>query len=313
MGRYVLKRAIEGVLALWALSIVVFLVSHATGDPARYLLSPEASTAADYARLKHLLGLDQPLITQYWIFLRNLIHGELGTSFYQSAPVRDLILQALPVSLQLAIPAMLLSVVVGVPAGVVAAMRRGTLVDKIVTALSTLSMAAPQFWIGIMLLVLFVGVLHLLPAFGYGSIAQLILPVVTLSLSIIGGVVRLTRSSMLDVLGSDFVRFARIKGLPRSRVVWKHALKNALIPVLTYTGILLGQTLGGAVVVETVFGLPGLGRLSLNAAVASDFPIIQAVILLGGLFFVVASFTVDVLYAYIDPRMRESERRMASR
>ena len=303
MMRYVLRRAIEGLLALLLLAVVVFLAEHATGSPLRYFVAPDES-GKDIAQQVHLLGLDKPLYVQFWIFLVNASHGNFGNSFIYNRPVIGMLLDALPATIALAVTALVLTIFIGVPLGVLAAIRRGSGLDKVAMTASILSMSIPQFWLGILLIVLFAADLRWLPAFGYGAPVDIILPALTLSLSILAGMVRLTRSSMLDVLDSEFVNFARMKGLNEWRVIWKHALRNALIPVVTFAGITLGQLLNGIIVVETVFAWPGLGHLTINAAVELDYPVLQGAVLLDGLFFLASAFVVDVTYAWIDPRRR---------
>lgn len=299
------QRVVEAALALLLLAFIVFMSAHATGNPVRYLLPPEASSAADVKRLSHLLGLDKPLPEQFWLFLVHAVHGNLGTSFIYSRPVGAVLWQALPATLELAFVTLAFSILVGVPLGVLAAVRRGSLLDRLTMSTSILSMAAPQFWVGIMLIVLFTAKLKLLPAYGYGKPSNLVLPTLTLSLTIVAGIVRLTRSSMLEVLGSDFVKFARLRGLSPTRVIFKHALRNALIPVITFAGITLGTLLNGVIVVETVFAWPGLGYRTVQAAVELDFPVLQGAVLLDGLFFIVASMIADFAYFVADPRLRD--------
>jgi peptide/nickel transport system permease protein len=304
MKTFIAKRALEAAMALLLLAAVVFLGARVSGDPAHYLLSPEAASSGDLQHLKHLLGLDRPLPVQFWIFVKHALRGDLGTSFIYDRPVGALLAQALPATIELAVTTMALSILLSVPLGVLAALRRGTRLDRIITTLCTFGMAVPQFWLGIMLIVLFAGELHWLPAYGSGSLKHLILPAVTLSLSILAAMVRLVRSSMLEVLESDYVKFARMKGLSSRKVIWKHALRNALIPVVTFSGITLGQLLNGVIVVETVFGWPGLGNLTVQAAVELDFPVLQGAVLLDGIFFIGVALLVDLLYAALDPRRR---------
>jgi peptide/nickel transport system permease protein len=302
---YLFKRTLEALLTLVALTLLVFLSARATGNPARYLMPPEVSSPEELARLERLLGLDKSLIEQFGLFLSNAAQGNLGTSFFHDRPVLEMLLERLPATIELAATAVLAALLIGIPLGAVAAVRRGSIIDRVVSAAAILSMSIPTFWVGIMLIVLFATQLRLLPAFGRDGPAELILPVATLTLSILAGMVRLTRSSMLEVLDSDFVKFARMKGLSTWRVTWKHALKNALLPVITFAGISLGQAFNGVVVVENVFAWPGLGRLTLDAVVQRDFPLLQGAVLFGGLFFVATAFVVDLAYALIDPRIRE--------
>lgn len=304
MKRYVLEHMIQGLLALIVLTFVVFISAHATGNPALYLVPPEHSTVDDLERAERLLGLDRPLMVQYGAFLIDAFQGDFGISIRHARPVSELLLERLPATAELAVTAMVMAVLIGVPLGVLAAVKQNSAVDRVVQVVAVFSMSAPQFWVGIMLVTLFAGFLRWLPAFGRGDPANLILPVITLTLYLFAGMVRLTYSSMLEVLDSDFVRFARMRGLSHWRVTWKHALKNALIPVITFTGIMLGALLNGTIVVEQVFGWPGLGQLTLEAVLQRDVPLLQGAVLLSGFFYIASSFLVDLTYASIDPRIR---------
>jgi ABC-type dipeptide/oligopeptide/nickel transport system permease component len=306
MWRHIISRLVQTVLALVALTLLVFLSAHLTGDPASYYLRSEASSRADYERLKVLLGLDRPLLEQYAQFLVNAIQGDLGTSIYLRRPVSELIASRLPATLLLAASGLALALAIGIPTGVVAAMRPGGRLDRILTMVSVIGMSAPQFWVGVLLLTLFAATLRWLPSYGAGSPKHLILPMLTLSLPLIAGIVRLTRSGMISVLDSDYVRFARMKGLPERTVVWSHALRNAMFPVLTFAGITLGTLLNGAIVIEKLFAWPGIGQLMLDSVVRRDFPILQGTVLVGGSLFIATSFLVDLLYAALDPRLRRN-------
>jgi peptide/nickel transport system permease protein len=309
MFAFVMRRLAQGVVSLVALTLIVFLSAHITGDPAKYLLSPEASTQADYERLKQVLGLDRSLPEQYWLFIQHAVQGNFGTSFQYHRPVLDLIQERLPGTLQLAAAAMLLSLPLGVALGVVAALKPGSLLDRGVTLGAVLGMSAPQFWVAILLITVFAGNLQWLPAFGKSGPASLVLPTITLSLYLIAVFMRLVRSSMLETLRSGYVRFARLRGLSERRVIWKHALKNALIPVITFAGITLGALLNGTIVVEQVFAWPGVGRLMLGAVTSRDFPVLQGAVLFAGTFYIVSSLLVDLIYASVDPRIRLGSKR----
>jgi peptide/nickel transport system permease protein len=305
MIRFLARRIVEGLLALLLLALLVFLSARATGNPAKFLL-PDDASAAEIAHLKVLLGLSKPLPAQFWIFLVNTIHGNLGTSFIYNRPVSSLLAQALPATMELAGTALIFAVLIGVPLGVLAAVRRGSLADRNLMAGAVVGMALPQFWLGLMLVILFTATLRWLPAFGDSSPQSLILPAVTLAAGILAGLLRLTRSSVLDVIDENFVTFAHMKGVSSRRVLWKHVLRNALIPVITFAGITLGVLLNGVIVVENVFAWPGLGRLTITAAVNLDFPVLQGAVLLDGVIFICAAFLVDVLYVIVDPRRRAS-------
>lgn len=303
MQRYILVRGFQAILTLLILSVAVFLSVHLSGDPALYLLGPE-STDADYEQLKRNLGLDKPLPVQYWGFLQRVAVADFGRSTILGRPARDVLLERLPATLQLAGAAMLLTVIVGVPLGVLSAIKRGTILDTIGKFFAILGIATPNFWIAIMLVLLFGAILGWLPTYGRGGWRHFILPAFVLGWGGMAGMVRLGRSSMLEVLDSEYVKFARIKGLPEKLVIIKHALKNALIPLLTFGGLTLAGLLNGSVAVEVVFAWPGIGRLMLEGISRRDFPVVQATVLASGFFYIITALVVDVLYAYVNPRIR---------
>jgi peptide/nickel transport system permease protein len=288
---------------LWILSIAVFLSVHLSGDAAVLLLGPEALDT-DYEQIKKNLGLDRPLIVQYGNFLTDIARGDFGRSHLMRRSARDVLLERLPATLQLAGAAFLLSVVVGIPLGIVSALKRDSLLDTFGKFFAILGIATPNFWIAIMLILLFGAILGWLPTYGRGGLDHFILPAFVLGWSAMAGMVRLGRSSMLDVLDSEYVKFARVKGLSERMVVWKHALKNAVIPLLTFGGLTLAGLLNGSVAIEVVFAWPGIGRLMLEGISRRDFPIIQATVLVAGLFYIVTALLVDILYAYVNPRIR---------
>ena len=304
MQRFILSRLLQGFFTLWVLSLVVFLSARATGDPALALLPPEASGAAEYEKLKKTLGLDKPIPVQYLLFMQDAVRGDFGNSIIDRRPVRDVLFQRIPATIQLAVAGMVLSIVVGIPLGILSAVKRDSIFDKLGRWFAIVGMAAPQFWIAIMLILLFGAILKLLPTFGRGGPDHLILPAFVLAWSIMAAMMRLGRSSMLEILDSEYVKFARIKGLKERLVIGKHALRNALIPLLTFSGITLAGLLNGAIVVEVVFAWPGVGRLLLEGVLSRDFPIVQGAVLVSGFFYIVAALVVDILYAYVDPRIR---------
>jgi peptide/nickel transport system permease protein len=280
----------------------VFLSVHLTGDPALYLLGPEG-TQQDYEQLKKNMGLDKPLPVQYGLFLSNVVRGDFGTSHITGQPARKTLLERFPATLELAGAAMLLTVV-GLPLGILSAVKRDTLIDTFGKFFAVLGIATPSFWVAIMLILLFGAILGWLPTFGRGGIEHFILPAFVLGWGGMAGMVRLVRSSMLEVLDSEYVKFARVKGLPEQMVVYKHALKNAVIPALTFGGLTLAGLLNGSVAIEVVFAWPGIGRLMLQGINQRDFPIIQATVLAAGFFYIVIALLVDILYAYVNPRIR---------
>jgi peptide/nickel transport system permease protein len=301
---FLLRRLAEMALALLVMSLIVFLLARALGDPVSLLLS-EFATEADREALTRELGLDRALPVQYVTFLLDTLRGDLGNSVMGARqPVLDMILDRLPASLWLATVALMLSVVVGLPLGVAAAVRRGTWVDVAVRLVALIGQAVPIFWLGIVLMFVFGVQLGWLPTSGYGSARHFVLPATTMGLFTLAAVARLTRVSMLEALDSEYVRLARIKGLAEKAVIFKHALSNSLVPVLTYMGAFFATMITGAVVIETVFGWPGIGRLAYEAILARDYPLLQGVVLVTTALFMVANMLVDVAHAWIDPRVR---------
>ena len=303
MGRYITRRIGYCLLSLLLLSLTIFLFVRVTGDPAALLIEPGAS-AADIAEIHHRFGLDRPLWMQYGLFMWKLAHGDLGQSFYYQTPVLDLYLSRLPNSLLLAAVAMAFSLLIGLPSGILAAVRVGRFWDNAGKVFSLLGLSLPSFWVGLVLILLFSVYLHWLPSSGAGTALHLIMPAFALGWYFAAAHMRLTRSSMLEVLGSEYIKLARLKGLPEALVIGKHAFKNALIPVITLAGINLVIMVNVAVVVETVFAWPGIGRLLYEGINFRDFPVVQGVVLLGGAMIVVVNLAVDILYAIIDPRIR---------
>jgi peptide/nickel transport system permease protein len=303
MQRYIFVRFGQAIITLLVLSLAVFLSVHMTGNPAVYLLGPDDGYE-EYEQLKKNLGLDKPLYHQYGVFLGNAVQGEFGKSFTMGRDARELLIQRLPATLQLAGVAFLLIVIIGVPIGVLSAVKRDSIFDQMGKFFAVAGIAAPSFWIAIMLILLFGAILGWLPTHGRGGIDHFLLPAFVLSWNGMAGVVRLSRSSMLEVLDSEYVKFARIKGLGERVVVYKHALKNAVIPVMTFSGLTLAGLLNGSVVVEVVFAWPGIGRLMLQGINQRDFPVVQATVLAAGAFYIGTALVVDILYAYVNPRIR---------
>ena len=303
MRRYIFLRIFQGMITLLILSLAVFLSVHLTGDPAIYLLGPEESLE-DYEQIKKRMGLDRPLIVQYGSFLLNILRADFGDSHITGQSARDVLLERLPATLQLAGAAFLFTIVVGIPLGILSATRRDSIFDQIAKFFAVVGIAAPSFWVAVMLILLFGALLGWLPTFGRGGLDHFILPAFVLSWHSMAGVLRLTRSSTLEVLDSEYVKFARIKGLPERVVIYKHSLKNAVIPVLTFSGLTLAGLLNGSVVIEVVFAWPGIGRLMLQGIQSRDFPLVQATVLAAGFFYIVTALVVDVLYAYVNPRIR---------
>jgi peptide/nickel transport system permease protein len=301
--RFILRRLIQGVAIIFGVSLVTFGLLYVTGDPAALLL-PVDATPEDLARLRTKFGLDDPLPVQYGRFLAGAVHGDFGMSVRQSEPALDLVLERLPATLELSAAAMLLAVVVAVPAGLIAAGWRGTLIDQGAMLVALVGQSIPSFWLGIMLLLFFSVQLGWLPPFGRGGLDHLILPAVTLSMYSMARTARLVRSGLVDVLGQDYIRTARAKGLTEALVLRRHALRNALLPVVTVLGLDLAHLLGGAIIVEFIFAWPGVGRLAVQSIGARDYPVVQAVVFLVAVGYTLTNFLVDVLYVYLNPRVR---------
>jgi peptide/nickel transport system permease protein len=303
MKRFILRRLGYSLVSLILLSLIIFFFVRVTGDPAVLLVEPGASQA-DLDAVRHQFGLDRSLPVQYWDFMTHLLRGDFGQSFYYRTPVLELYLSRLPNSLMLALAAMAFSLLIGIPTGIVAAVRVNQWWDSAGKIFALLGLSLPSFWIGLIMILFFSVYLGWLPSSGAGTPLHIIMPAFALGWYFAAAHMRLTRSSMLDVLGSEYVKLARLKGLPEALVIGKHAFKNALIPVLTLAGINLVIMINVAVVVETVFAWPGVGRLLYEGIAFRDFPVVQATVIINGAMVVIASLLVDVCYAVIDPRIR---------
>jgi peptide/nickel transport system permease protein len=303
MKRFVFRRLGYAAVSLVLLSVTIFLFVRVTGDPTVLLVEPGASRD-DLEALKVELGLDRSLMVQYAGFVRDVVQGDFGRSFYYRTPVLELYLSRLPNSLLLAVAAMIFSLLIGIPSGILAAVRVGGWWDRAGKIFALLGLSMPSFWVGLLLILFFSVYLGWLPSSGSGTVWHLLMPAFALGWFFAAAHMRLTRSSMLEVLGSEYVKLARLKGLPEALVIAKHAFKNALIPVLTLAGINLVLMVNVAVVVETVFAWPGIGRLLYEGIAFRDFPVVQATVLLAGTMIVVVNLVIDILYAVIDPRIR---------
>jgi len=306
MRTYVVRRLWQSALTLVGVSVLVFVILRVVpGDPAKMLL-PEGAPRSAIEELNRQLGLQEPLYVQYGLFVQSVFRGDFGQSFQYRAPALQVVTERLMATVQLALAAMLITVGVGVTLGIVAAVRRGTGYDYASTVLAVLGQSLPNFWLGIMLILLFGVALRWLPTSGFESWRHLILPAVTLAAFPMALVARLTRSSMLEILGRDFIRTGRAKGLAERAVILRHALRNAAVPLLTVLGLQIGTLLGGAVITESVFAWPGMGKLVVDAIFFRDFPVVQTVLILSATLFVVINLLVDLLYTVIDPRIRYS-------
>ncbi len=305
MQRFLLRRALISIVILLIVSVIIFAMSRAAGDP-RHVFLDDYSTQEDWEHLSAGLGLDKPYYHQYLIFLSDALRGDLGTSIHQDRPVLEVIRERLPATFQLGLTSFLISVIIGLPLGVLSAVRRGSLLDTVAKGMALIGQSAPVFWLGLMLMIFFAVTLDVLPPYGRQQTTSIILPAVTLGWFFVAANLRLVRSAMLDVLDSEYIKLARAKGVPPQAIIWKHGLRNALIPAITYAGVTLGGLVTGSVVVETVFAWPGLGQLAIQALFGNDYPLLQGVVIVFTLMYVLASLLVDVLYTYVDPRIRYS-------
>jgi peptide/nickel transport system permease protein len=303
MQRFILIRVAQAILTSLTLSTVVFILIRLSGSPITWMVSPRAPAATIQMVIEHY-GLDQPIIVQYGRFLWNIIQGDFGVSYYYYNPVIEVIWARVPATLELAGTALLIAVIIALPVGVYSAVNRGKLVDILGRIFAFLGISAPSFWVGLMGIYLLSVQLHVLPTGGRSGIVSLILPALVLSWSLAAGMARLARSGMLSVLGSDYITMARAKGVHAQVIYWKHAFRNASIPVVTMVMYLMIVVLSGDVVVEQVFSWPGLGRLMMTSVLARDYPVVQGLTILIVFVFVLVSLAADLLYAYLNPKVR---------
>lgn len=304
MQRFIVVRVFHSLIALVAISIIVFGLARITGNPLDVLLPIEA-TQEDFDRVEQAWGLDKPLPLQYFKYVSNVLQGDFGDSFkWQDKTARELVVSRFPATLQLASLALVMSIILALPIGVIVAVKKDTGIDYLGKIVALLGQSLPSFWLGIVLMWIFAVQLDLLPTSGKGGIKHMILPAVALGWFQVAAIMRLTRSSLLEVLDTEYVKLARIKGLSERTVIWKHCLRNALITPLTYFGLILGSFLTGSVVTETVFAWPGVGLLAIDAVRARDFQVVQTVVLFFATIYILANLLVDIMYAYLDPRIR---------
>ena len=306
MTVYLLRRLYQSLIVFFVVTLIVFVVLHISGDPIELLMPPDA-TPQDLEAMRRTLGLDKPLAVQYGLFLKNAVRGNLGVSYHHGQPALKLVLERLPASLELVVASILISLVLAVPLGVLASTRRGKLLDRACLLGSLIGISAPPFWIGIAFILIFAVHLQWLPSSGRGTWAHLVLPATSLALYRLALFLRLVRAGMLDVMTQDFIRTARAKGLSEKLVVYKHALKNTLIPFVTIAGMQMGSLLAGAIVTERVFAWPGMGRLFLDSIGVMDFPVIIAWALVIATIFLSINLAVDVIYVWLDPRIRHEK------
>lgn len=305
MARFILFRIIQAIATLVVLSAAVFFGTDLTGDAA-LAMAPGDARPEEIQAIRENLGLDRPVIIRYFDYVGNILVGDFGRSYNKRLPTSQLVLERVPNTVQLAIAALFIAVVIGIPLGILSAVKRDSFLDKLGKTFAILGMSMPQFWLAIILMWVFAVELNLLPVFGKEGLdpRYFVIPAFSIAVFTMAGFMRLTRSAMLEVLDSEYVKFARVKGLAEQLVIFKHALKNAVIPVLTFGGISFAGLLNGSIVVEVIFNWPGLGLLMLEGIRTRDVPIIEATILVSGFLYIVMSTLVDIAYAYVDPRIR---------
>ncbi|HSB71817.1 MAG TPA: ABC transporter permease [Candidatus Methylomirabilis sp.] len=303
MQRYILKRLAQTLVTIWIVTLVVFMLTRITGDPVDLLLSPDAS-AEDRAVARKAWGLDQPVYVQYWRYVSGMMRGDFGTSIKWDEPTLNIFLERFGATVQLATFAMVVSATFGITIGVLSAKAPGGKIDTFGRAWALAGQSMPTFWVGIMLILVFAVWLRVLPTSGTGGFRHLILPGFTLGWYSMAAFTRLARSAMLNVLDSEFIKMCRIKGLPERLVIWKHAVKNASLPILTLFGVQFVQFLSGSLVTETVFAWPGVGRLAVWSVYSRDYPVVQTIVVIVSSGYLFVNLFIDILYAYIDPRIR---------
>jgi peptide/nickel transport system permease protein len=304
MGGFFGRRLWQGAISILGASLIIFLISRLSGDPVTILL-PNDATPQMVEDLRRDYGLDRPLVVQYAIWLGKALVGDFGNSYRWDMPALTLILDRLPATIQLAAAGLVFSVALAVPIGVLSAVHRGGWIDRVGRVFAMLGQAMPAFWVGLLLILFFAIQLNWLPAFGHGTPAHLIMPAIALGWYPVAAQTRIVRSSMLDVLDSDHVRLSRALGTPERLIVWKYALRNAAVPLMTMLGVYFAAMLGGAFVVETIFAWPGVGRTVVEAVFARDFPVVQAGVLFTSILFVMSNLLVDLSYGLVDPRIRD--------
>jgi peptide/nickel transport system permease protein len=303
MRRYLARQLVQLVVVIIGISLLAFGILHVLGDPVLLLL-PQNAGQDEFERYRKLLGLDRPLYVQYWKFVSGAVVGDFGKSWYADTPAFKLVLERMPPTIYLTLAGLVVALVISLPLGILAALRRHTWVDSLCTAIAVAGQATPLFWLGIMLIIVFAVRLRLLPASGYGTWQNFVMPAFCLGAALAPITMRLVRSGVIEVMNMEFIKTARAKGLAEPTVVVKHAFRNACIPVITVLGLQFGQLLGGAIITETVFAWPGVATLTVDAIRNQDFPVVQCAVVLLALIIVAINFVVDMVVGYIDPRIR---------
>lgn len=303
MVNYLIKRLGQSLIAIFGVTLVVFMVLHLSGDPVELMVPPSASKA-DVERLREEMGFNDPILVQYTRFLKGVVVGDFGTSYNYNEPALDIVLERVPASVQLAAAAFIISLALGIPAGVIAAVKRNSKLDAIIRIFALLGQCLPGFWLGIMLILLFSVNLKWLPTSGNEGWESILMPAFTLGVFSAATITRLLRSNMIEVMGKEYIDTAKAKGLDSKKVILKHALKNAFSTILTVLGLQIASLMGGSVIIETVFGWPGIGRLAVQSINNSDFMVVEAIVFLMAIAFVFMNFVVDMMYSVINPRVK---------
>ena len=303
MQRFIVVRLFQNIIALIILSMIIFFLVRLSGDPALLML-PEGATQEHYQEMRAQLGLDKPIYVQYGIFLANAARGDFGRSIRTKRVVIASIKEALPNSMKLVVVSMVMAILISIPLGVMAAVKKGAFIDTFARVVAGLGQSLPTFWVGLMLIQLFVVWLGILPASGMETWKHYLMPAFCLPIYLVAGIVRLLRSSMLDALDSEYIKMARIKGVSERVIIYKHALRNSILPILSFGGMYVAIMITGAILIETVFAWPGIGRLAYRAIVSQDFPLIQGVVMAAAVVVMTANLITDILYSFFDPRIR---------
>jgi peptide/nickel transport system permease protein len=306
MLRYVIRRILLSIVTLFGITVIVFFFSRVSGDPIRLLFPEGGFTPEQLDALREEYGLNEPIIVQYWVFISNAVQGDFGRSISSGRPALEEVLSRAPATIELAMWAMLVTLVIGIPLGIAAGTKPGGVVDRFVKPFAIIGNAAPAYWVGLLAIFLFAGILGILPATGRGTWQHLIMPAAVQAWFSLAVIVRISRSSVLHAMNEDYVRTARAKGLHERQVINIHALKNASLPIITMAGLDFAAKLGGVAITETIFAWPGVGRLAVTATYQRDYPVIQAAVLFAAFMFIVINFAVDLLYTWLDPRVRLS-------
>ena len=305
MRRYIARQLFQLVVVVIGISILAFTILHVLGDPVLLLL-PQNAGKEEFERYRHLLGLDKPLYVQYWKFASRAVTGDFGKSWYADTPAFKLVLERMPPTIYLTFAGLVVALLISLPLGILAALKRHTWIDNLCTGIAVAGQAAPLFWLGIMLIIVFAVRLKMLPASGYGTWQHFLLPSLCLGMALAPITMRLVRSGVIEVMNMEFIKTARAKGVAEPMVVVKHAFRNACIPVITVLGLQFGQLLGGAVITETVFAWPGVATLTVESIRNQDFPVVQCAVILLALVIVTVNLVVDIVVGFVDPRIRTS-------